>query len=283
MANENLANWRGPLRRLGITTLLPLSLLLLSHCDKDEGDSCDPACPPHQRCQDGICRDQDCRPPCREGRVCMRGACLRTCDPEGGARCGATETCCPDTMACVDTSIDFDNCGGCGEACPADRSNECSNSSCGCRGYIAVPCGVDWGCCEDGCKDLQADPENCGACGHDCGGLDCIAGECRCSTDDPCPSDQECCDDGCKDVLTDEANCNRCGNACDAGEDCCGGQCVNTLVEGEHCGDCGQACGGAESCCLGDCVNLSTDPYNCGDCLRDCGLGGSCSGGNCEQ
>ncbi len=256
---------------------------LLAACPEDPGSStCSPACGEYEECVDGVCRDRTCRPPCREGRVCVRGYCLRTCDASSSAGCVMSETCCPDLRACVDLRTDLFNCGECGFECDRVRSNICSDRRCGCEGYSANPCGEGFGCCADGCKDLQNDPESCGECGHSCGGLDCVAGQCRCSTDEPCPADQECCPDGCRSLQVDPRNCGACGNSCATGEDCCSGGCVNTLADPTHCGLCGETCGEGERCCLGVCVDVGSDPFNCGDCLVDCGAGGVCEGGSCR-
>lgn len=258
-------------------------ILFISGCPEEHHEQpCDPPCGEFQACIEGVCRDQNCQPPCREGRVCVRGFCIRSCDPDTGDGCGLSETCCADLKACVDTATDYYNCGGCGDACPQVRSNVCSGSRCGCAGYSVNPCGEGFGCCDDGCADLMNDAENCGTCGHSCGGLTCVEGECRCSNDEPCPEGEECCPDGCRDLTTDARNCGRCGYACEEGEDCCNGECVNTLIDVGHCGECGNPCIESEQCCFGTCVDVDTDPFNCGDCLVDCGAGGACSGGTCE-
>lgn len=257
-------------------------LLLLAACpEQDRHEPCDPECGEYQECIDGVCRDRNCRPPCREGRVCVRGFCLRECDVATSSGCGMSETCCPEIEACADLRSDFWNCGGCGAACDPVRSNICLNSRCACEGYSSAACAAGYGCCESGCEDLQNDAENCGECGHSCGGLQCVNGQCRCSTDEPCPPDQECCPDGCRDLQSDESNCGGCGTVCETGEDCCGGACINTLVDAANCGLCGEPCTEGERCCLGACADVRTDPFNCGECLVDCGPGGSCVDGSC--
>lgn len=259
------------------------ALSILAGCDTDRRSApCEPECSAYQTCVDGICRDANCPTPCRDGRVCVNGFCARGCDSDDPVECHDTETCCSHIQACIDEDNDFFNCGGCGEICPAGRSNYCQNGRCGCRGYTTNPCGEGFGCCADGCKDLQTDTQNCGSCGHSCSNLECVNGECRCSSDDPCPSGEECCSDGCRDLNSDPLNCGRCGTACESGEDCCDGECVNTFTDTRHCGNCGSDCSEGDTCCIGSCANTGTDPFNCGQCLNDCGAGGSCSGGSCQ-
>lgn len=270
----------------------PFALIftLLIGCTERHEQDCDPPCiDVQQECVDGVCRDRNCDPPCRGGRVCVRGFCVRACDPDNPSTCGHDETCCEHLRACVNTDTDFYNCGACAQACPTVRSNICTDARCGCQGWSASACQEGFGCCPDTenperneCKDLMADPENCGACGHSCGGLQCVDGECRCSTDEPCPEGETCCPNGCRNTQTDSQNCGECGRSCEAGEDCCDGECVNTLVADNHCGACGNSCGGSETCCIGSCTNTNTDVFNCGDCFVDCGEGGRCVDGDCE-
>ncbi len=266
-----------------IPILLMTASLALAACDTQQHSArCEPACGEYQVCDNGVCRDRTCNPPCRQGRVCVNGFCLRECDPADGAGCVYGETCCAHVRACVDTDTDIFNCGECGHVCPPEQSNVCSNGRCGCRGFSVNPCGEGYGCCDDGCKDLRNDPENCGECGHSCRGLECVEGQCRCSNEDPCAGGEECCADGCRDLSSDPLNCGACGAACDGGEDCCDGECVNTFTDTGHCGQCGHACASGEECCIGACTDTATDPYNCGECLVDCGAGGTCVGGACQ-
>ena len=279
-----------PMQQRWFLLVVSVVLLLGTGCPSGPHQmACDPPCGEFQQCIDGICRDLNCNPPCRSGRVCVNGLCLRTCDPSNPVECGLSETCCAHLKACVNTDNDPMNCGACGEVCPEVISNFCSDGRCGCQGWSSTPCLEGQGCCPRAddpssfeCVELMTDPENCGSCGHSCGGLDCVDGECKCSQDDPCPTTEECCPDGCRNLQTDPHNCGACGAACDEGEDCCDGQCVNTLVDHDNCGLCGNRCGDEETCCIGDCTNTATDPFNCGDCFVDCGAGGSCSDGHCQ-
>lgn len=73
--------------------------------------------------------------------------------------------------------------------------------------------------CGGTCVDLQTTQTHCGSCGHDCGALPCIGGQCI-----SCPANQTLCD----------------------------GRCVDTSVEPSHCGGCGQVCASG-ACRFGDC------------------------------
>jgi hypothetical protein len=92
------------------------------------------------------------------------------------------------------------------------------------------------GMADGGCDaSTTNDPENCGSCGHVCGGqhatlpacsqskcvFACDPGFLHCSSNDA---------DGCEtDTTTDGANCGSCGHSCQV-ETCKGGQCVPTVV-----------------------------------------------------
>src|SRR5256885_2362097 len=66
---------------------------------------------------------------CRNDDDCRNGG------PQAAACCAG---------ACVDTSRDSANCGGCAKAC------------------------VGTTCCNSACRDFTSDAQNCGACGHAC-------------------------------------------------------------------------------------------------------------------
>lgn len=132
------------------------------------------------------------------------GGCGNACP--GGQECQGNEalspTCsCPDGMTycpyvcvgdlcvagkCVDITVDKDNCGACGNACPRVNTNDplsaptCSYGTCGtecisghadCNGNPADDCEVD----------TRVDPRNCGGCGIACdakAGQACVGGRC---------------------------------------------------------------------------------------------------------
>jgi hypothetical protein len=107
------------------------------------------------------------------------------------------------------------------------------------------------------CTDTQADPFNCGQCGHVCSrtgaqGVACVEGRCEpacepgrldCATP-PAPAD----DDGCEALDTDATTCGACQNDCSASGGACledGGffRCACTMTN---------ACGGGNARCEAD-------------------------------
>jgi len=149
---------------------------------------------------------------------------------------------------------------------------------------VATECPELTGTCSNApykCQSkLDADPNNCGACGRSCPndleayGLAarCERGKCitKCMVDDvgDCNGSPE---DGCETVLhcpsfpidmtIDPKNCGHCGIACPEGVECIGST-----------GQCG--CGaGLTQCghnCLAICVDTQIDDLHCGGCDRAC-------------
>lgn len=105
--------------------------------------------------------------------VCETGQCIVKClDGWGDCDTDAKNGCeAPLTQAT--------NCGACGVSCTGNGPNtvgECNAGAC------AAKCtkGFDDCSAAPGCEtDVDSDPKNCGACGHDCGGQKCSAGECE--------------------------------------------------------------------------------------------------------
>jgi hypothetical protein len=141
---------------------------------------------------------------------------------------------------------------GDGEACAGDANDFC--------------------CQQAGCRDLDVDVENCGACGVECQAGECLAPICAGGECDvrPAPDGTEC---------SSQRFC--CGGACT-------GACAPDSVESRACGNCGTqtrtcdddctwgdwgACTGAGPCAPG--TNETEACGNCGTRQRSCG-------GDCE-
>src|ERR1700722_10614410 len=87
--------------------------------------------------------------------------------------------------------------------------------------------------CSGLCTDLQTDVNNCGTCGHACGGAagasaSCVGGACVCNAD----AGSSMCGSTCVDTLTDPTNCGACHHVCQTTTmgACSQGACVPTVV-----------------------------------------------------
>ena len=206
-------------------------------------------------------------------------ALLRGSGGEGGGSCtpdscGPGMLCCgpPQQTFCSDPRFDQQNCGACGNVCPAGQF--CNNGVCGCSPMQAQCNGV--------CTNLHGDPDNCGACGNVC-----PAGNRFCTQSPEGPRCQPCgsvgqieCDNRCVDTRFDQQNCGACGNACAANQACIDGACVTST--------CALSCGPGSLCCQSGpgpegqrCTDARFDPGNCGGCGIVCGGGRSCNNGVC--
>ncbi len=139
----------------------------------------------------------------------------------------------------VETRVDTNNCGFCGNKCAPGQV--CGSVGSGIRQCLCGPGETVCGRVSDpdavlDCVNLETDPRNCGACGHKCptkpnADAVCRKGVCGFA----CPPNRADCNgdwsDGCEvDLLTNMNHCGACGNACDgdAGQPCINGACLMT-------------------------------------------------------
>jgi hypothetical protein len=141
-------------------------------------------------------------------------AALVACDEE--KVCSSDQKLCGDT--CISVATDPQNCGACGNACPAGEA--CSDGLCRCADGRAD--------CGGACVDVASDPDHCGACDVACADAKVCttdaAGATACA--DACAQGtQTACGEACVDLEADRWNCGACGRACATNERCGGGEC----------------------------------------------------------
>lgn len=228
-------------------------------CD-EQREVCEPE---SGRCVDACLQQNQCT-----GRSITNGfGYLQSCLPEDFAfpvdQCGGQ---------CVDTAVDDNNCGACGNRCNTlgGAGESCIDGVCACPNGGQV--------CDGACQVpgfFSSNEDNCGECGNRCDTLDgngelCVAGTCA------CPGGGEVCDGACQVPAffqSDPDNCGACNNQCQTlgglGEMCINGVCM--------CPDGGVLCDGA---CQNPDLFLS-DSENCGGCGIRCGDGATCDAGMC--
>lgn len=209
---------------------------------------------------------------------CVEGECVSRCR-DNLANCnGHLEDGCEVNVTC-----DPENCGACGNKCPAGQA--CVFGTCGCPAGLTA-CGP--GQCSDAeCVDTQTDFFNCGTCGTVCNNRPpdlelkehvdwgCAKGACQvvCAANwGECNDDPE---DGCETSLTTNENCGACGKACKTGEVCSQKRCVCDPTQ-TNCCDPGQVL------CDGKCVDVGSNPDHCGACGNKCPGAPLDGGGNVQ-
>jgi hypothetical protein len=233
-----------------------------------------------------VCNAGSCAPACPSGQVEDLSA-LTEGNSSGNTYClsaaaaaassvtvgpfTVTNTVCPSTGASAGAylatlSLDPDNCGACGNVCPASQT--CFGGKC------ASPCGYNPSSCI--LPNPLAD-----------GGMVCPTGSSACLSTTQC---------GCTDLQTDPQNCGSCGQVCGIGQNCQGGQCVSGCPSGQMCATAfgsGSVC--ASSCpsyygvqmtacgtgAIALCTLTNADPNNCGSCGHACPAGQGCDNGTC--
>ncbi|MDX9719133.1 MAG: MXAN_6577-like cysteine-rich protein [Myxococcota bacterium] len=150
-------------------------------------------------------------------RSCDAGQCTAAC-LSGFANCDSSfETGCE-----TELSTSAAHCGQCHRPCTNEHGESaCVNGEC----VLTLPCEEGWDDCDgdpwNGCETALNTPEDCGACGLQCGlGANCEAQLCVCpdtsGSGELCPVGHHCIGDSCFCGF---------GEACSDGEPCVGGLC----------------------------------------------------------
>jgi len=147
----------------------------------------------------------------------------------------------------------------------------------GARPPRGITCPPGMAACGSVCRDVNIDPDSCGACGTVCAPDEvCRNGTCQplpCTCAQPCPPGTTSCGGVCVDTSNDLSHCGACGTACGAGEFCSNGTCAPN------------PCLGPDPC-PGGCVSSNCDPATGWSCSPDdaaCAPDGICTNaGICE-
>ena len=208
--------------------------VVVEYRTQNSGDT--DTCPSGQTSCSGICENTAvdpsncgaCGTNCinNASATCSSGTCmLGACNP-GFGNCSNN----PATGCETNLLTSTNNCGACGNACPAIANGTvaCSNGACS-----AASCNGGFTACGNLCANLSNDNSNCGACGSVCS-ITAGTGTAICSN----------------------AVCSR---SCTGGENLCGTSCRNFATDALNCGGCKQVCRAY------DCViNVTTGRLECG-------------------
>jgi len=202
-------------------------------------------------------------------------------------KCPEGWTTCPNSRFPCDVNLlrDADNCGACGNACPATllpNAFTCNNGTCvhQCGPGHLLDCD---GIPDNGCETAVTN-QHCGACGKECldPAMPCVAqpgGHYDCG----CPPDERFCADQFRCVKRDDDNnCGACGNKCDPNND--GGTPPPDAFYGcanEQCGalKCNPLKGNCDGLVENGCETSLDTNDNCGACGNACPDGQACRGG----
>lgn len=243
-------------------------------------------CRPTDQCCTGECHGRKCR--CRPHQQECGGACFDPC-PAGRVRDASCACSCPgDTVPCAGEcrglgtfEEDVQNCGACGNRCPAGACKRaiCHDGECGVEadpalvGTACTPvdlCSENGVCGADGsCVGTPKDCGNCRICqGGQCfprpDGSPCLGGAFRCCGGiciQPCGIDQECCGGACYGPCPTGATRGAdCACACppELPSVCNPGTfdayCANFQTDWANCGGCGETCADHDACVAGVCT-----------------------------
>lgn len=196
------------------------------------------------------------------------GSLGNTCAIDAGFVCSSGECVCGGldeqvcSGVCTSTGTDNNNCGSCGNICPAGM--KCSNGGCVCAQTI---CSTTITCNMTSNSTIITSS---GAFTTELVGSVIVSpnvptgttvllftnsSSMRMSTTSTATNTQSTQFNVCTDTLADSNNCNACGVVCSAGRQCCGGQCINVLTNNSACGSCNNTCSGSlPDCCGGECT-----------------------------